>query len=162
MTRIFVLIAVFTSLSRCQTLEQGWQDIKALKTTKDQVEKILGSSEADQNGYYRYRTSKEFVEVNYSTAPCADDQYKRGRFRVPQGTVLSYRVHLEEPVSLSSIEYKSERYKQDDSGDLKSGYLLVNNEDGVWIWVSRQKELQLVTGFEFKPNEKVIKVFRCS
>src|SRR5258708_21936317 len=87
----------------CDSIEEGWKTIRPLSTTKDSVQKLLGNPEIDENGYYGYVTEDAYVQINYSSAPCKDNQYKRGIFNVPTDTVISYTVNIKKAIQLSEL-----------------------------------------------------------
>lgn len=89
---ILLFIMFLNLIVSCDTIEDGWKGIKPLKTDKISVNKLLGTPEIDDNEYHRYTSDEAFVRVNYSTAPCKDNQYKRGEYNIAQDTVLDYYV----------------------------------------------------------------------
>lgn len=142
-------------------IEDGWKDIKPLRTKKVEVEKLLGKPEVDENGYHRYRTAEAFIRVNYSTMPCVDNQYKRGNFNVPEDTVLDYSVRPQKLTLLSDLNFKKEQYYMDIS-DHTNSVLYVNDEDGVMIGVQSQEDTEYLTSFDFKPSKTDAQKFKCT
>jgi hypothetical protein len=147
------------------SIEKGWKGIKPLNTTKLSVNKLLGVPEVDDNEYYGYASDEAFVQVNYSTAPCQDNQYKRGKFNVSKDTVLGYDVHIKQRVKLSEIKFNREKYIKDTSGDVANNALYINEEDGVWIgvWtgISQQENDEYIGTIYFKPSKKNAEKFKC-
>jgi len=146
----------------CQSLEDGWKGIKPLITNRESVEKVLGKGEIDNNGYYNYRSVEAFVQVNYSTSPCVENQYGRGKYKIPAETVLGYKLSPKNLSLLSAINARFERYRKDTSGDLDGGYTLRNSEDGVAIEVETQGDVEYFGGAIFGPSKKAAAEFQCN
>lgn len=113
---VHVLVLFLVAAASCQTLEDGWKGIQPLRTGKTKVEKILGNPKViDDNNYHGYRADGVFIQVNYSTAPCAENQYNRGRYNIPADTVLDYVVNLHTRIKLSDLKFeKAEYYRETD------------------------------------------------
>lgn len=158
--RVLVLIILLNSPLFCQTIENGWKGIKPLGTSKRTVEKLFGKAEIDDNGYYRYRFGDTFVRVNYSTAPCTDNPYERGRFNVPEDTVLDYYVVPKELSLLSQLKFNREKYYKDVSGDTNS-ILLINDDDGVIIGIQEQEGIEYLAGLDFMASKSLTEKFKC-
>lgn len=99
-------------------IESGWKSIKPLITDKAFVNKLLGTPKIDENNYHNYLTEEAFVQVNYSSTPCKNNQYGRGKFNVLQDRVLDYTVRLKKPIKLDEFNFEREKYIKDTSGDL--------------------------------------------
>lgn len=156
---IFILLSNVVVFS--QTIEFGWKGIEPLKTSKVAVNKILGTPEIDDNDYHGYTTDEGFVQVNYSTVPCKDDQYKRGKYNIAQDTVLDYIVNLKEAIKLSEFKYKREKYIKDTSGCLLNSALYINEADGIWFNVYIQEEIEYVTKIYYKQNKQDAESLKC-
>jgi len=158
---VLILIVFLNIVGFSQTVEDGWKAIKPLKTDKVMVDKTLGTPEIDDNNYHGYKTNEAFVQVNYSTAPCKDNQYKRGKYGIAQDTVLDYIVNLREQIKLSDFKYKREKYIKDTSGCLLNSALYINEADGVWFNVYIQEDIEYVTKIYYKPNKQDTESLKC-
>ena len=158
---ILFLMLFLNSFMFCDTIENGWKGIKALKTDKATVYKLLGKPEIDDNGYAGYSTDDAFIEVNFSTAPCENDQYERGKYKVPKETALDYTVRLKKKIKLSEFRYNQEKYEKDTSGDLKSSADYYNPNDEITIGVYIQEGTEYVTDIHFGINKKDAELFKC-
>jgi len=117
---VLVLVGTVTVLP--QSLEEGWNGITLLKTTKPTVDQRLGMPEIDDNGYNNYKAEMAFVQINYSSLPCAVDLkhpgIKRGEYNLPVGTVLDMWVKLKHPIALSELKIDPKKYSRDTGGDV--------------------------------------------
>jgi hypothetical protein len=122
------------STSQAQPVEQGWKGIRPLITNRETVETVLGKRVwVDGNAYYAYDTDDAFIQVNYSTAPCAENRYGRGKYNVPVGTVLGYTVNLKKIVKLADIRFDRPKYFKDTGGDVHNSWYYVNVDAGTSI-----------------------------
>src|SRR3954449_6692184 len=99
------LILILLSMCCHDPIEDGWKGVLPLHAAKKIVEERLGSAKIDENGYYMYSTDDVSVQLDYSTTPCKENPYGRGKYSVPENTVLNYRVIFKNPVSLSDLKY---------------------------------------------------------
>ena len=111
------LLLVIVHLSQSQAApaqEEGWRGIVPLRSTRGDVERVLGKP-IDDLGYL-YDTGKERILVYYQSEPCAagDTQGRpaRGGWNVPRDTVLSFRVHLKTKVRFSDLKIDRAIYKE--------------------------------------------------
>lgn len=158
---IFFLIMILSSVTFSQTIEDGWKGIKPLKTSRTEVEKLLGKPEIDDNGYHRYRTDEAFVRVNYSTTGCKDNQYKRGRYNVPEDTVLDYYVVINDFTLLSDLKIKKENYYRDASGDVENNVVYVERADTIIISVHIQQDTEYVGTIYYQPQKEDKELYKC-
>lgn len=158
---ILVFILLLNSIVLCQAIEKGWKGIKPLQTNKATVDKLLGTPEINDNGYQNYKTDDAFVQVNYSTAPCEENQYKRGEYNIAQNTVLDYTVRLKERILLSEFNFKRDDYTKDTSGCLLSSADYRNEDNSISIGVYIQEGTEYVTDIRFRESNKNIEAFKC-
>ena len=162
---MFFLIGIFvvSLLASCQTIENGWKGIKPLHTNRIVVEKILGPAKVNDSGYYYYdyNTEDAYIQVNYSTAPCQDDKYKRGKFNVAENTVLDYSVILKNAVRITDFEFDKKKYYKETGGDVLNLATYRNYEDGVAIGVTLKKHDEIVNPIRFQPAKNDATKFAC-
>jgi hypothetical protein len=104
-----------------QNDNESWRKIIPLKSTRKDVEKLLGSPSDKQLA--TYKTEDANIEVNYSKERCKDNGWN-----VPADTVLSYRVYSRKILSINTINIDLSKLFQtvDHSGnvyytDIKNG-----------------------------------------
>lgn len=157
-----ILVLAFNSLVLGSSIEDGWKGIKPLKTDRKTAEKVLGMPEkVTKFGYFNYRTAEFFVHMNYSTAACQESEYNRGKYNVPDGTVLSYSVILTKGIKLNDFKFKREKYtKEIDSEAFGSAYY-TNGEDSVMLGVYTVNGVEYVGRIWFSPSLADTKKFEC-
>ena len=113
-------IVIFTlgisSLCFGQKFEDGWKQIKPLKSDRSFVDNVLGVAELDQNdGFYRYVTPDSVIRVAYSIGPCLEDNSypgnNRGEYDVAEWTVLHYEIFFRNPVPIKEFSVNLKRYE---------------------------------------------------
>ena len=143
-------------------IEEGWKGIKPLKTDQATVEKIIGKPEKiTRAGYYNYKTDEFFMHVNYSTAPCEKSDYNRGKFNIPENTVLGYNVILSEGIKLSEFKFQREKYTKQADSERSNAFYYINFEDAIHLGVIVVNGTEYVWSIWFYPSEKDEKKFEC-
>lgn len=144
----------------CGGIEEGWNGIKPLITDAKTVENILGKPEISGN-YKNYKTSDAFIQINYSTNPCQKDKLNRGKYNVPEGTVLDYNVFVKKGLKLTDLEIDLKKYRRIDDSELLNVTHYYNNKEGLQIDVQIQNGVEYVGVLRFKPNEQNTKSLKC-
>lgn len=158
----FLIISLFlNSVVWCCPVENGWKQMRPLRTDKVTVDKILGSYKITEEGYYGYSTDEAFVLMNFSTAPCKSNQYGRGKFSVSADTVLFYDVVFRKVLKIDDLEFKREKYHRDASSDLLNFVDYINSDDGVTINVTVQQGNEFVRSIRFTPSKMDSEKFAC-
>ena len=159
---LFILILLLNSIVFCNSIENGWKEIKPLETNRATVDKLLGQPEIDDNGYHIYETDEALVRIIYTETPCKDHKFKRrGEYNVAKDTVLEYWVVLKQRIKLSEIQFDQEKYYKDTSGDLTSHADYDYFEEGIRIGVYIQEDVEYVTGFSFRPGKRHDEMYKC-
>lgn len=159
--RFLILIFALNLSGSCQSLEDGWKDIRPLKTDKKTVEKILGTPKVDSNGYHGYKIGDVFIQVNYSTEPCVGDLLNRGKYNVPKDTVLEYIVYFHEFTELSKLKFDRKKFTESRSEHLSEVFYLASREIGVIIAAFEQQGREYVSNIEFRPKTKDMEKVKC-
>jgi hypothetical protein len=100
-----ISILIFVSVISGYGQSNSWNNITPLRSTRIDVEKLLGKSKEDKCFRCYYRTTKEAISVTYSEGKC-----KEG-WEVPTDTVLSIDVSSELDSGKSFKELKLDKSK---------------------------------------------------
>jgi hypothetical protein len=158
---IILVIVLLSPFASCQRIENGWKEIKPLKTSKAAVEKILGHVEPDQYGYFGYQLGDEvFVQINYTTKPCQASSVGRGDYAVPKDTVLRYDVRFRKPIKLSDLKYRRQDYVRQTDAHSEGQFVLINRNGGVMI-TGETNGSDLVNVIYFTPSTDDKEKFKC-
>lgn len=154
---VFLCVAV-----SCQTIEDGWKNIKPLHTNRSMVDKLLGASKESPPLDTIYRNDEAFVRITYTVEPCTEDNFRRGKFNVPKGTVLEYYLRIKKDIKLGDFDYKREKYKKDTSGDIVNIVQYRNVEDGITLDAYIQQGVEYLSAIRIGPSKKDAEKFKCA
>jgi hypothetical protein len=125
-----------------QKIEDGWQGLRALDSSKADVEKLLGPPKrVDDNGYYYYEKGDAFAEVNYSTEPCQPNHYNRGKYNLPVWTVLQLRIRPDKPLLRADVKFDPNDFVIDRSGDVFDLYDYISESLGIRMSFAHRRDL---------------------
>jgi hypothetical protein len=119
-----------------------WRGITPLRSTRADVERLLGPPESESGSVYV--TEGERVSVTYSRRPC---DYG---WRVPPDTVVSFFVHPKRPPKLSDLKLDEKKYERRRSYHVETIHYYIDLEAGINYTVESPGEL--VTGVEYYPS----------
>jgi hypothetical protein len=126
---IAIVLAVEGHLSA-----KAWRGIVPLKSTRADVERLLGSSTGEPPTYY---LSENTVYVQYSKCRCGD-KCKEDEWNVAPGTVLLISVEVKGLVKLADLKLDlSDFQKEPGDYDLPDHFYYVNRKQGLSIEVGR-------------------------
>jgi hypothetical protein len=152
---------ILSSIGFCDSIEDGWQNIKPLRTNRSSVDKLLGSAKKSSPGYFNYKTDDASIQVNYTTAPCQPDSLERGKYNLPESTVLDYRVLLNKKVKLSVLKFNRVNYKREKDAELIGLTHYENIEEGIHITTGDFEGIEYVLDIRFRASKVDSEKFRC-
>ncbi len=142
---IKALSLIFITSIITQTAEVGaWRGITPLRSTRADVERLLGQPE--QGSSSLYQTSSERISVTYSVRPCDYD------WQVPLGTVINISVHSKNPPAFAALKLDERKYEKRRAPHIESLYYYVNQAEGINYTVDAGAGV--VTGVEYYPSAK--------
>jgi len=129
---------------------KGWCGIMPLRSTRADVERVLGSPTKSHGVAFTYDTKKERVLIFYSAGPC-----KKGvsdEWNVPPDTVVSITVHPNAKLLVDSLQLDKTKYRRerDPHADLVVYY--VNKEEGIRISARMLQEGEDVDSITYEPG----------
>lgn len=125
--------------------KQGWQGIIPLRSTRADVERLLGRS-ADSCQCI-YRTEHEIVSVEYARRSCKDDPQG---WNVPVDTVLQISVVPKGELRLTDLKIDMTTYKRTEDTELPGRYYYFSGEEGILIIALKDG---LVGSVSFQPTK---------
>ncbi len=113
---------------------KAWRGIVPLKSTRADVERLLGPSTGEPPTYY---LPENTVYVQYSRCRCGD-KCKDDEWNVPPDTVTLIRVGVKGEVKLVDLKLDlSDFQKEPGDNDLPDHFYYVNRKQGLSIEVGR-------------------------
>ena len=138
------------ALASSNVVGKEWHGIVPLKSTKDDVLKILKEIGSSKDPY---EVEEGRVNILYARGPCEQGLPSDwGNWNVPAGTVINIFIYLKKEMRLSKSqlqEMKKFKWYTDDSGTT-----YYNNEvEGIQYSVSEGEEGGLVTSITYGPTK---------
>jgi hypothetical protein len=117
------------------TISEGYRGIVPLRTTRSQVEKLLGPSKTLDN-LSTYYFQNETIEIFYSMYRCGDSR-DLDKWNVSPNTVISVIVIPKTKFPLAELPFDFSKFrKESGSFDALDESRLINDEDGITLTFS--------------------------
>jgi hypothetical protein len=133
---------------------QGWRGFVPLKSSRADIERLLGPS--TERCKCLYKSDAENVFIEYTRATCG----KGGSWNVPPDTVITVTVYPKKNQKIAEFQVSDTKFKK--TQDLHMGNILYydNEEEGLLIEADAySNDVRSVTYYAPKP---VAKGLRCS
>ena len=118
-----------------------WRGITPLRSTRVEVERLLGAPEPGTQSVYK--TTDEVVRVTYAVVEC---DYG---WRVRPHTVVSVIVHPNTPSKFSELKLDERNFEKRRDPNLQNVYYYVNEKEGINYTVDAAADA--VTSLEYYP-----------
>jgi len=126
---IIVAIWIVLTVADCSQAKE-WRGIVPLKSTRTDVERLLGPSTGLLSRYY---LSDVTVDFQYSSCRCGD-KCKDDDWNVPPGTVIVIRVGMKGVVKLADLKIDLTNFRKvPGDEDVPGQFSYVNEEEGFAI-----------------------------
>jgi hypothetical protein len=127
---VTLLITLLLSLlmpSDIPTQPQGWRGIVPLRSTRNDVRRVLGPPKVPNKGFYDlYDLKDETVYISYASGFCSSG------WRVPSGTVISINIAPKTDLKLADL-HLTNKYERQSNPHLSGIIFYVNKEDGITV-----------------------------
>lgn len=132
LTLLVVILMVFLS---CKSVEaKAWRGIEPLRSTRADVERLIGSHVVRCGGSACiYDLDEEIVFVLYATDSSCKNDDATNAWRVPVGTVIEIGVRFKEEKPLSELEFDLSEFERIEDKHLPSWIYYVNLDQGVRV-----------------------------
>jgi|SRR5688572_8938159 len=129
-----MFINVFLIAACCQL--NVWNGIVPLKSTRSDVEKVLGKPVAASVGKHAafYETAGERVSILYSTGPCTVKP-SHG-WNVPELAVIDILVKPHKKPNLVDFKFDMTKFERHGDPEIRGLVYYTNEEDGISITVN--------------------------
>jgi hypothetical protein len=134
------------------SLPTSWEGIVPLVTTRNEMERLLGSSTDVDGPKVTYKGSSARIDVWYSTGPCNPVV---GRWNVPAGVVVAVDVYLKRPLLLDRINFDRSKYVRDQWSHPANWATYFRDEEGIRITTADfGDKAEIVQSISFLPKAK--------
>jgi hypothetical protein len=142
-TLLLPSLIIISALTACA---QDWKQIVPLKTTRAEVERLLGPSKGAYFGDYQLKEGALFIE--YSSGPCRPN--RKGGWNVPENIVVSMSFSPKHPKKLSTLKLDLTKYRKVVGGDTPTVTYYINDDEGI-VYAIQQGKVDYV---EYGPSKK--------
>lgn len=144
LTRLIIAAAVATLVCVVPSLGKPWRGIVPLRSTRAEVERLLGSPAPGTQNVYK--TSTETVSVTYAETHCAYG------WRVPPGTVVSLLISPTTPTKLTDLKLEESKYEKRKDYHLENVHYYIDANEGINYTIDAAQGL--VTTVEHYPQAR--------
>lgn len=127
---------------------EGWRGIVPLRSTRADVERLLGPPAKPEKYAEVYDLEEEAIFIEYSSGPCRKE--RKGGYNVPSGTVVQLRISLRVKPRFSELQIDESKYEKNADPELPGLLHYVNREEGIAYQVQEGK----VTSTNYFPAAK--------
>jgi hypothetical protein len=125
---LLVLFFAFFAHPCCETNE--WNGIIPLKSTRADVEKLLGKAPGSSNNTAQYKTRNENIFVVYANDPCTTEKSRSGNSQSALVVILEITPFV--PQKLSDLKLDEGRFKKT-LDETRNEMYMTNTVDGITI-----------------------------
>lgn len=129
-----------------------WRGLLPLKSSRADVERLLGPPTGSVSTSYSYETKEEKVRVLYSQGSC--DPSSEGQWKVPADTVLSITVFPQTSVLVNSLRLDKTIYKRSQEVHPENWVWYVSSEIGVMVHAIQKNGGEEVMSTTYRPATK--------
>jgi hypothetical protein len=136
-----------------------WKGLVPLRSTRADVERLLGKPAMSPGSFNIYKTEGERVDVRYSVGPCEASPVER--WNVAKDIVISMEVIPQKTISIESLHLDTKRYLRIQESHPENWVQYWNRDDGVILHSILQGKRESLYFIEYRPSSKD-KSLRCS
>jgi hypothetical protein len=134
-------------LTAVETEAKGWRGIVPLKSTRADVERLLGLP--GKHGRYQFENERAYIDYA-GPGPCAPEN--ACLCAVSEDTVISIHVQLEVEMRFSALKLDKKKYKKFVSPQDRRVATYSNRKDGIIYTIDEKHDD--VTAIEYLPTAK--------
>jgi len=129
-----------------------WRGLTPLRSTRADVEQLLGHAKDSVDQSLIYKTQAETVHVLYSEGACKRNGF--GQWRVPADTVIQVRVYPQNTTLLGDLHVDVSKYRRRPDPNIPNWMFYLNDADGLMIQTKLEDEREEVMIVTYGPTEK--------
>ena len=129
-----------------------WRGLTPLRSTRADVERLLGQAKDSVDQTLIYKTPAETVHVLYSEGACKTNGF--GQWRVPADTVIQVRVYPQSTTLLGDLRVDVSKYRRRPDPNIPHWMFYLNDADGLTIQTKLENEREEVMIVTYGPTEK--------
>jgi hypothetical protein len=141
---ILLLVSIILGISHCCSAQE-WKKIVPLKTTRAEVEAILGTAQGDYSAIYQLKEGSLFVE--YSSGPCRPE--RKGGWNVPENVVVSLGFSPRYKKRVKDMKLDPKRFRKVVDNHVLGVIYYINDEDGITFEIQEGK----IDSIDYRPQK---------
>jgi hypothetical protein len=126
---------------------QGWRTITPLRSTRADVERLLGPNDKSSYGVV-YELTDGVLSIEYSSGPCRKE--RRGGWNVPQGVVISFSFSARNKQRERDLKLNRKKFRRVVDTHTHGIIYYINAENGIMY----QTQQGLVDSIEYFPPKR--------
>jgi hypothetical protein len=135
-----------------------WKGLVPLRSTRADVERLLGKPSMSPGFVDIYKTEAERVDVRYSNGPCEPSPVER--WNVANDVVILLEVIPQRTIEIETLQLDPKRYIRFQETHPEIWVQYWNKDDGIIVHSILQGKKEYLRFFEFRPSAKD-KALRC-
>jgi len=147
---LFMLPSLILAMHSCGNA-QDWRKIVPLKSTRAEVETLLGPAEGAYSTVYQLKEGKLFIE--YSSGPCRPD--RKNGWNVAENTVVSLSFSPRHKKRLADLKLDLTKFRKEIDQQVIGITYYVDEENGITYEIQDGK----VDSIEYDPPKKYDHLF---
>lgn len=146
-TVLAVLFLPFLIFAKSELVShQDWRQIVPLKSTRTDVERLLGPSKEPYFAIYRLEQGNLFIE--YSSGPCRPE--RNGGWNVPENIVLNVTFAPKQRRRIADLKLDPKKFRKVIDEHVVGIVYFVNDEEGITYEVQRGR----IDSVEYGPAKR--------
>lgn len=125
---------------------QQWRKIIPLKSTRADVERLLGPNEKSYGVLYELKEGA--LSLEYSSGPCTKE--RKGGWNVPEDVVINYQFAATHKPRETDLKLNRKRFRREVNTHTGGVVYYINDEDGIMYEIQRGR----VYSVEFYPPKR--------
>ncbi len=142
---IFLLPFLFSTQSQLDD-NQNWRQIVPLKSSRTDVERLLGTTKEAYFATYQLKEGSLFIE--YSSGPCSAE--RKGGWNVPKDVVISVSFSPKRKRRIAALKLDSKKFRKVIDQHVVGIIYYINDEDGITYQVQEGK----IDSVEYSPTKR--------
>ena len=125
---------------------QDWRHLVPLKSTRADVERLLGPTKEPYFAVYHLKEG--FLDIEYSSGPCRPE--RKGGWNVPKDVVVTLHFTPERTMRIADLKLDPKKFRKIVDDHVIGSMYFVNDEDGITYAVQSRK----VVFVEYHPTKR--------
>ena len=133
-------------------LPNEWRGLVPLRSTRSDVERLLGKPAMQPTAFEIYKTETERVDVIYSPGPCGSFPWVS--WNVAKDVVISLHVIPQKPTSIKSLQLDKKKYTRIQESHPENWFQYWDRGNGVIVHSILEGRIEYLHFTEYGPSKQ--------